>query len=213
MEQGRSRRTLVTVRIAIIVEGATEAGFKAALLDFLAGRLAVGQAPKLQFISSDGRIPKGDLLKRDVERLLKANDAVIALTDVYTGTEPHDFETAADAKTKMRQWVGQEPRFCPHAAQHDFEAWLLPYWPRVKTLADSNRRAPSQHPETVNHQKPPSKHLAEVFRTGGKKRIYSKIRDGAAILREQDLTVSAAACPELKDFLNTILKLCGGPPL
>jgi hypothetical protein len=203
----------VSLRIAIIVEGATEAGFKKVLKDFLASRLAAGKSPKLQFITSDGRIPKSDFLKRDVERLLTTNDAVVALTDVYTGTQPHDFETAADAKNKMRQWVGPEPRFHPHAAQYDFEAWLLPYWNRIRTLADSNRHAPSPHPETVNHRKPPSKHLAEVFLAGGKKRTYSKIRDGAAILRDQDLTVSAAACPELKCFLNTILKLCGGPTL
>lgn len=31
---------------------------------------------------------------------------------------------AADAKQKMREWVGTEPRFFPHAACHDFEAWL-----------------------------------------------------------------------------------------
>lgn len=201
-------------RIAIIVEGATEKAFKKTLGDFLATRLAEGRKPKLRFISEDGRIPTGDKLKRDVERLLERDyDAVVALTDVYTGSNPPEFTTAADAKTKMRQWVGPEARFHPHAAQYEFEAWLLPYWPRIKTLADSNHRAPSRHPETVNHQRPPSRHLAEVFRTGGKKRTYSKIRDGAAILRDQDLAISAAACPELKDFLNTILALCGAATL
>lgn len=203
----------MTVRIAIIVEVATEAGFKRSLLAFLAGRLAPGRNPKIQFIPSDGRIPKGNSLRRDVERLLSTNDAVIALTDVYTGIQPHEFETAEIAKTKMHEWVGPESRFYPHAAQHDFEAWLLPYWPRIKALADSNRNSPSPHPETVNHDKPPSKHLAEVFRTGGKKRSYSKIRDGAAILRNQDLAISATACPELKAFLNTILDLCGAAKL
>ena len=202
----------MSLRIAIVVEGATEKAFKSALTSFLQSRLA-GRMPKLQFITEDGRLPKEGHLRRDVERLLKTNNAVIALTDVYTGTRPHDFETAADAKIKMSQWVGAEPRFYPHAAQYDFEAWLLPYWPRIKALADSNHHAPSPHPETVNHQKPPSKHLAEVFRTGGRKRTYSKIRDGTAILRDQDLAVSATACPELTDFLNTILALCGAAKL
>jgi len=202
----------VTARIAIIVEGGTEKAFEKTLRGFL-GRLLPGQMPKLQFITEDGRIPKEDRLRRDVERLLKTNDAVIALTDVYTGSQPHDFETAADAKEKMRQWVGPESRFRPHAAQYDFEAWLLPYWPTIQALARSNRGAPSSTPETVNHQKPPSKHLDEVFRSGQNKRSYSKIRDGVRILRDQDLAVSAAACPELKDFLNTILALCGGAAL
>lgn len=202
----------MSLRIAIVVEGATEQAFKAALTRFLQARLA-GRMPRLQFITEDGRIPKGDRLRRDVERLLKTNDAVIALTDVYTGTLPHDFATAADAKAKMRQWVGPEPRFHPHAAQHDFEAWLLPYWPTIQAVARSNRSAPSSTPEAVNHQKPPSKHLDEVFRSGQGRRSYSKIRDGIRILRDQDLALSAAACPELKALLNTILDLCGSPTL
>ncbi|MEQ9549124.1 MAG: hypothetical protein RIM23_05850 [Coleofasciculus sp. G3-WIS-01] len=45
--------------------------------------------PKLKFVTSGagGRIPKGNKLKRQVEKLLSgkdAYDAVIALTDVYT---------------------------------------------------------------------------------------------------------------------------------
>ena len=39
---------------------------------------------------------------------------------------------------------------------------------------------------------------------------YVKPRDAQRILRENDLLVSANACPELKAFLNTILGLCGG---
>ena len=202
----------MTVRIAIIVEGGTEKAFEKTLRGFLSRQLP-GEMPKLLFITEDGRIPMGDRLRRDVERLLKTNDAVVALTDVYTGTQPHDFETAADAKNKMRQWVGPEPRFHPHAAQHDFEAWLLAYWPTIQALARSNRVAPSSNPESVNHQKPPSKHLEEVFRSGQTKRSYSKIRDGVRILRDQDLAVSAAVCPELECFLNTILVLCGAAKL
>ena len=113
----------------------------------------------------------------------------------------------------MRLWVGDEPRFYPHAAQFDFEAWLLPYWPRIISLAQSNRRVPSTNPETIDYQTPPSVLLNEVFRTGTEKRPYSKIRDGAHILRGQDLAVAAAQCPELKAFLNTILSLSGAPIL
>ena len=199
----------MTVRIAIIVEGGIEKAFEKTLRGFLKGLLA-GEMPKLHFITKYGRIPKEDRLRRDVERLLQTNDAVIALTDVYTVPQSHDFETAMDAKHKMRQWVGPEPRFHPHAAQYDFEAWLLPYWPTIQTLARSNRSAPSSSPENVNHQKPPSKHLDEVFRSGQNKRSYSKVRDGVRILRDQDLAASAEACPELRDFLNTIIVLCGG---
>ena len=82
--------------------------------------------PKLDFVPHDGRIPTGGKLKRVVENLLNDRKqpavAVIALTDVYTGTTPPEFPTAADAKQKMREWVGAEPRFYPHVALHDFEA-------------------------------------------------------------------------------------------
>jgi hypothetical protein len=206
MEPGHPRWTVVTTRIAIIVEGATEQAFRTVLGKYLTRTLS-GQVPKLRFIPKDGRIPTGDRLKRDVSLLLREHDAVIALTDVYTGPRPFDFVDAADAKSKMRQWVGPELRFYPHAAQYEVEAWLLPYWSRIQQLSGSDRNAPSSTPETVNHDKPPAKHLQEVFRSGSNKRAYSKTRDGADILRGQDLEISAARCPELRAFLDTILML------
>lgn len=212
MEPGPTRGPRLTVRIAILVEGATERAFKPVLLGFLAPRLA-GRMPRLDFLPQDGRIPKAEKLRRDVRLLLRDHDAVIALTDVYTGTTPPDFADAADAKAKMRAWVGAEPRFHPHAAQHDFEAWLLPYWPRVQRLAGNDLPPPAAAPESVNHATPPSRHLAEAFRTGTGKRRYSKTRDATAILRDQDLAVAADRCPELKAFLTTILRLAGGDPL
>ncbi len=202
----------MTTRIAILVEGATEGAFKKPLLTFLRDRLSLGM-PKLDFLIEHGRIPKEDKLKRVVQRLLNKNDAVIALTDVYTGGTPLDFKDAAEAKAKMTSWVGAADRFFPHAAQHDFEAWLLPYWPRIQALAGSNRQTPSQHPESVNHGNPPAYVLRDVFRIGTKHRTYSKTRDAEAILRGQDLSISAEKCPELKAFLNIILKLSGGEPL
>jgi hypothetical protein len=212
MEPGPLGRKALTVRIAILVEGATEVAFKQVLLGFLNSRLP-GKMPKLDFAPENGRIPKEDKLQRVVRNLLGSNDAVIALTDVYTGTNPPDFEDAADAKNKMRIWVGSEPRFYPHAAQYDFEAWLLPYWSSVQRLAGSDRQCPSLNPETVDHGKSPAKHLKETFRTGRQKRPYSKPLLAAAILRDQDLAVSAERCPELKAFLNTILSLSGGQTL
>lgn len=200
----------MTKRIAIIVEGTTEEVFKQSLDNLLTARLTDARKPTLRFVAKDGRIPKGDLLKRDVTRLLTNHDDVIVLTDVYTGSDPRDFETAEDAKAKMRQWVGDNPRFRPHAAQYEFEAWLLPYWSQVRRLSGTNRQSPSRSPETVNHNKPPSMFLDQAYQTG-KKRAYRKTLDGIAILRNQDLAISAAACPELKAFLNTILSLSGAP--
>jgi hypothetical protein len=135
---------------------------------------------------------------------------VIALTGVYTGT--NDFIDAADAKKKMRWWVGDNKKFHPHAAQHDFEAWLLPYWKDIQELAGHNKAAPSGPPELVNHNRPPSYRIKEIFELG-RRRSYSKAPDATRILRGKDLAFAADKCPELKAFLNTILMLSGAEQL
>jgi hypothetical protein len=75
------------MKIAILVEGKTETAFKPILLDFLKSRLQ-NRMPNLKLITDNGRIPKGEKLKKVVENLLNQHnyDAIIALTDVYTGT-------------------------------------------------------------------------------------------------------------------------------
>ena len=196
----------MAARIAIIVEGATETMFKPAIRRFLQTTLA-GQMPRLDFVPQDGRLPKGPALCRLVRNLLRDHNAVVALTDVYTGTTPPDFTNAADAKRQLRAWVGEEPRFHPHAAQFEVEAWLLPYWPRIQKVAGSTRGAPPGSPETVNHDQPPARLLNAVFGAGTTKRRYSKTRDGSAILRDQNIEVAAAACPELRAFLDTLLQI------
>lgn len=194
------------MKIAILVEGATEVAFKEKLHEFLKSYLE--QMPRLRFIQQGGRIPKGEELKRVVENLLNNDgyDAVIALTDVYTGTD--DFKDADDAKEKMKKWVGNNPNFYPHTALHDFEAWLLPYWKTIQKLAKHNRSAPSGSPETVNHQEPPSYWIKEIFKVGACKKSYNKPIHGAKILRDNDLTIAIHACPELKAFINRIISLC-----
>ncbi|MEK0195856.1 MAG: DUF4276 family protein [Oscillatoriales cyanobacterium] len=195
------------MKIAIIVEGKTEKAFMPILRTFLMSRLQ--QMPDLDPKPQGGRIPTGEKLKRVVDNLLKDGfDAVIALTDVYTGTK--DFKDAADAKAQMKKWVGNNPRFYPHVAQHDFEAWLLPFWDRIQELAKYKKLPPSGKPEQVNHHKPPSKHIQEIFEIGKCRDSYSKTRDAPKILKDQDLMKAVNECPELKAFVNTILLLCNG---
>jgi hypothetical protein len=211
MEQWPPRGSRLT--IAIMVEGKTERAFKPHLTAFLEQRLP-GRMPRLDMFLYHGRVPKEEDLRRKVEKLLsgrQAASAVIALTDVYTGT--NDFHDAADAKSKMRQWVGTNSAFYPHAAQHEFEAWLLPYWSEIQKIAGHNHTAPRGLPEAVNHNRPPSRHIQEIFRIGTCRDDYSKPRDANRILRNKDLSVAAAKCPELKSFLNTIIALSGGQPL
>lgn len=204
------------VKITVLVEGKTEQAFKPHLRAFLNGRIPERhRRPHLDFFPCHGRVYKEEKLKKTVKDLLNngrfPSDAVIALTDVYTGT--NDFIDAADAKRKMRAWVGPNEKFHPHAAQHDFEAWLLPFWSEIQSLAGHNKAAPPGPPESVNHDRPPSYHIREIFRIGTCRDAYSKPRDAGRILRGKDLTESARKCPELNAFLNTILTLSGAEPL
>lgn len=201
------------MKIALLIEGDTERAFLPHLRCFLEPRLA-GRMPRIDPVPYDGRIPRGNRLRGDVERLLRTGrppaDAVIALTDVYTGTG--DFRDAEDAKRSMRDWVGEDARFFPHAARYEFEAWLLPFWDTIQRLAGHNMAAPGGSPEAVNQIRPPSARIRDIFRVG-RRRYYVKPRDADRILRDNDLSVAVAACPELRSLLNTILQLCGGASL
>lgn len=200
------------MKIAIIVEGKTEKAFLPILRDFVKSRM-VEKMPKIDPMPYSGRIPTGDKLKRVVSNLLsgsRAADHVIALTDIYTGSQPPDFQDALDAKDKMKHWVGTEPRFHPHVAQYDFEAWLLPYWSTIQRLAGHNRQKPSGNPETVNHNNPPAHRIKEIFEDGKCRDSYVKPRDALRILKDNDITVAINQCSELKAFVNTIISISGG---
>lgn len=95
--------------------------------------------------------------------------------------------------------------------QHDFEAWLLPYWEDICRRVGLKLASPGPKPEQVDLDKPPSVRLHELYRRAG--RSYKKPRDAAAILRGKDLTVSAGRCPQFKAFLNSLLDLAGCPLL
>jgi hypothetical protein len=201
------------MKISVIVEGKTEKAFIPALRKYLETSLT-GNMPNLDLLPYNGRIPTGDKLKRVVANLLEdsknPSNYVIALTDVYTGN--NDFIDATDAKNKMRGWV-QDQRFIPHAAQYDFEAWLLPYWSSIQKLSGSNRTVPQGNPEAVNHNNPPCHRISEVFRNGSNGRYYNKPRDAGRILRDNGLSVAISSCSELKAFVNTILTICGVPKI
>ena len=203
------------MKIALIVEGKTEKVFIPHLRRFLEPHLA-GRMPNIHTNVYNGRIPKEAKLQKVVNAQFAGRDPsdhVIALTDVYTGTTPPEFHDAADAKLKMSAWVGSEPRFHPHAAQYEFEAWLLPYWDSIQQIARHNQSAPLGNPETINHNNPPARRIGEIFRIGQCRDHYSKTRDAPRILSGQPLSVAVNQCPELKALVNTILDVCGVPSI
>ena len=212
------------MRIVLLVEGNTES-FQAVSPQVFAGT-PCGENAQNRHDYLRWTRTKRRQLGRVVDKLLTGGnpaDAVIALSDVYTGQR--DFADAADAKAHMnaavdKKWLGNSPKFFAHVALHDFEAWLLPFWKEIQALAQHNKSSPTGQPETVNHTRPPSSHIKEIFSIGKVRSHYVKPRDARRILddaqrsrRENVLLISANACPELKAFLNTILRLCGGEEL
>jgi len=199
------------MKITFIVEGKTEKAFLPFLREFLRHQLQ-NKMPRIDPFPYDGPIPTGEKLRRVVGNLLSGRDSadhVIALTDVYTGIQPPKFQNAVDAKAKMRQWVGSDSRFHPHAAQYDFEAWLLPYWETIQHLAGHNRSAPPGNPEAVNHNNPPAHRVSEIFEIGRCRKSYVKPRDAGRILRDNNLSLAVNQCSELKALVNTFLHVCG----
>lgn len=191
------------MRIVLIVEGDTERVLLKHLRLFLKERLGAKPMPKLE---SRARVPIHSHLEKDVKmHLARGADAVVALTDVYTGQS--DFRDAADAIDQLTRLANAGDRFHAHAAQWEFEAWLLPYWDRIRARSGSTAK-PSPNPEAVNGAKPPSQRLKELYARGGRR--YDKVLEADAILKGKSLLIAAEACPQLKAFLNTLLRLSGG---
>ncbi len=199
------------MKISLIVEGQTEKAFVPTLRDFLRPLIPRETALILHPVPQNGRIPRDAKLNRIVERLLHFGrnpaDYVIALTDVYP-----DYSNAAEAKSVLHQSVQNQARFYAHAAQYDFEAWLLPYWSRIQRIAGVNQSAPGNNPESINGNNPPSNRIKEVFRRG-QGNYYTKSLHAPRILQGQDLNIAVERCPELKSLVNTILHICGGQPI
>ena len=197
------------MKISLIVEGQTEKAFVPTLRDFLRPLIPRETPFTLHSVPQNGRIPHDAKLDRIVERLLHSGrnpaDYVIALTDVYP-----DYSNAAEAKAVLSQSVNNPACFYAHAAQYEFETWLLPYWSRIQELSGHNQSLPGNNPEIVNNNNTPSNRIKDAYRLGQKRYNYKKPVDAAKILQGQDLMIAIQQCPELKSLVNTILGICGG---
>ena len=192
--------------IVLLVEGNTETALRDKLKSFLDERAAMESKPKMALRPKDiMALNPGKLCHRVRLELRDPRvTAVVGLIDVYP-----EFTSASDAKRFLRDAVGDEPRFYAHTAQYDVEAWLLPYWDFVCKRLGVQRARPGADPEQVNLERPPSRRLDELYRIAKPPRKYIKPLEMAAVLRNQDLTVAAAQCSELKSLLNTLLTLAG----
>ena len=144
---------------SLLVEGATETALKRALKRFLDARAQALGRPKVA-LRTKTLLTQGRLRHRIRQELRNPKvTAVVGLIDVYP-----NFKSAADAKAFLRKMANNDPRFYAHVAQYDVEAWLLPFWDEICKRIRVKRAHPARNPEQVNHYKPPSKRLAELYR-------------------------------------------------
>lgn len=118
-------------------------------------------------------------MSREVRNFLSNDDVagVVVLTDVHP-----DFASAQEAKAQFAR-IASADRFHARCALFEFEAWLLPYWQVIyqKAGKPAPKSNPWPSPEKVNHTKPPSKHLEDLYASSGRK--YLKRLEAPGILR------------------------------
>ena len=132
--------------------------------------------------------------------------------NIWLPGAPNEANTGYD-RTLTPAWVEafiEEFESFPRAANDD---QIDAATQAIQRLSGSDRAKPAEDPETVDHNKPPSRWITEAYRTGGKRDGYVKARDAVKILVGQDLEIAARYCSQFKAFLNTILDLCGGTPI
>lgn len=193
------------MKIVVLSEGSTEAALRTALRGFVENH--IGNRPR---VGVELPTLKGSLLREKLATLVenyasKADVAgVIALTDVYP-----TFGDAKDAKQKLREKAGDGggKKLRVHVAKHDLEAWLMPFWDDIAKSLGVPAKVPGAKPEQINHQKPPSVHLKELFARAKNK--YVKDVDGPKWLTADRLEQAAKSCPELKLFLDSLLEFAG----
>ena len=191
--------------VVLLVEGATGIALKRHLKRFLDQRSEREGKLKLALRTKSFRTtPTEDQLRKRLKLELRDNrvKAVVGLLDVYP-----NFVSAEEAKDFMRKAVGYNERFYAHAAQYDVEAWLIPYWEFICNRIGVRRTRPGRNPEQVNNQTPPSKRLEALYQVARRK--YKKPLEMTAILEQQDLSVAASECRDLRLLLNTLLQLGG----
>jgi hypothetical protein len=192
--------------IVVICEGATEAALAGGLREYLRARIGGSRN-----VGVTTRSLKGPTLRSKLARVaLHALDqqdtvGVIALSDVYPSHE--DAKQTKDALRRFAGPVGKDPRFRPHAAQFEVEAWILPFWDEIAKGLRVKAARLGANPEQVNGQTPPSQHLKELFRKA--RRDFDKIIDGPNWLTAERLQHAAQCCPELRAFLSSLLELAG----
>lgn len=200
------------MRIVLLCEGKTEKAITGALKEFMDNHCNESGAQRvgLDIMPFGGRAVDCEEVTDRLNMHGKRDEVigVIALTDVYP-----EFQDAKTAKKRLKECVKDSPfehKFHAHAAQFELEAWLLPFWDDIcrKLKLKGKAKPPGENPEQVNSQKPPSKHLKELYRRAKPRREYDKVLHAPKILKDGRIAVAAEKCHELGKLLKTLENLC-----
>ena len=195
------------MRIVLLCEGTSELALKGALKTFLDEWCEQRGLKRVKIaIKPFEHSPNCKEIQRHLARHGQDPEVagVIALTDVYP-----NFPNAGKAKDFLTGCAKDSPYkdiFVAHAAQYEFEAWLLPFWRDICGRLKVSAKEPGANYEQVDDQKPPSHHLKELYSRAWRK--YDKVAEATMILKRHPIEKAAESCPELQALLETLRKLC-----
>lgn len=200
------------MKIVVLCEGKTEQAITQGLRELLSKQSKGGPSPGLKMVPVVGHL-KRDKLRRLVELHVAQADVsgVVSLTDVYP-----KYKSAAEAIGSLDELIGTDHggKFKAHAAQFEVEAWLIPHWKDIARWLGVQRKAPPGKPEDVNSENPPSKHIKALYHAATERRLsYDKVSSAQKWLTADRLHHSASECPNLREFLNSLLHFAGLEPL
>lgn len=196
------------MKIIMLSEGKTERVCGIAFKRFVDEHCRAAEIPRVSLVVKpfDGPVTNCERIRRRVSHYVKDNEVVgvILLTDVYP-----EFKDATEAKQRLRDCVSGEhysDKIHTHAAQYEFEAWLLPFWDDIARRLGVRAKTPGSNPEQVNDQSPPSDRLNDLYARAHRK--YQKAVEAPKILRRHRIEEAAEKCPELRSLLETLTTLC-----
>jgi hypothetical protein len=136
--------------------------------------------------------------------------AVIGLLDLYAPTFYPNLKASSDEKHDWAvnhfESLVDRARFRMFFAVHEIEAWILSQPNLLPQPVQSSLPGSIAHPETVNHDQPPSHRLKQAYRDK-LKTTYKKTTDGVNSFRQLDPAVVAQKCPRFHQMLNEMLAL------
>ncbi len=210
--------------IGALVEGQTEEQFiKIVLAPFLQRRNIFVEPIVIKTkVTKQGKHFKGGInsyaqVERDLRKLPpKKYSYVTTMFDVYQ--LPEDFPGYKEAQRyrqsphKYVEVLEREfakdidrERFIPYLSLHEFEALLFAAPEQIIDRLSGIDAAKIEKiveqfptPEDINHDAPPSKRLAALYRS------YGKVRHGIMIVKEVGIERLRATCPHFNQWVNQL---------